>query len=286
MPKYLYHYTTIQNLALILKNRTLRLMPLNLMDDLQEVKTKDFPNYGQFVYVSSWTDKKEEVIPMWKMYTKPECGVRIGMIKNPFQIVDNTTNEFRNPTEEEYITSKDNNTRGIYPIIRITKEMKKKCNIYNMGLHQHLEQINYSDNLEELEPKILPSNLNDNESFMKSFFKLGNIKNTYWSFQREWRYVIRTEPYPDLPILTNTPEKQSTREECTLALLKFINGNMQQAFPYFDLHLSDYALETMEIILAPDMPESNKILVECLVEKYNHHALNNIRPSLLTNLIR
>ena len=113
MPKYLYHYTTIQNLALILKNRTLRLMPLNLMDDLQEAKSKDLQDFGQFIYVSSWTDREEEAIPMWKMYTKPECGVRIGMVENPFQVIDNTTHEFRDPTQEEYIISRDKKTKGI-----------------------------------------------------------------------------------------------------------------------------------------------------------------------------
>ena len=44
---------------------------------------------------------------MWKMYTKPEFGVRIGVVKNPFQIIDNTTHEFRDPTQSEYRISKD-----------------------------------------------------------------------------------------------------------------------------------------------------------------------------------
>ena len=34
--EYLYHYTSIEILALILKNRTIRLNPLDKMDDLQE----------------------------------------------------------------------------------------------------------------------------------------------------------------------------------------------------------------------------------------------------------
>ncbi len=87
MSDFLYHYTTISNLALILKNRTLRLNPLNQMDDLQETKNKDIQNLEQFVYVSSWTNKEEEIIPMWKMYTNPQLVVRIGLPKNPFQIV-------------------------------------------------------------------------------------------------------------------------------------------------------------------------------------------------------
>ena len=36
----LYHYTTVESLALILKNRTLRLNPLDKMDDLQEAQSQ------------------------------------------------------------------------------------------------------------------------------------------------------------------------------------------------------------------------------------------------------
>ena len=42
----------------------------------------------------------------------------------------------------------------------------------------------------------------------------------------------------------------------------------------------------MQIILAPDMPEGNKILVESLVEKYNPKMQNNIFPSQLIGLIK
>ena len=38
--EYLYHYTSVDSLALILKNKTIRLNPLDKMDDLQEKKTK------------------------------------------------------------------------------------------------------------------------------------------------------------------------------------------------------------------------------------------------------
>ena len=53
--EYLYHYTSIEKLALILKNRTIRLNPLDKMDDLQEQKTADVENIGKFVFISSWT---------------------------------------------------------------------------------------------------------------------------------------------------------------------------------------------------------------------------------------
>ena len=39
--EYLYHYTSVDSLALILKHRTIRLNPLDKMDDLQEQETAD-----------------------------------------------------------------------------------------------------------------------------------------------------------------------------------------------------------------------------------------------------
>lgn len=58
----LYHYTSLEKLALILRNRTIRLNPLDKMDDLQEQKTADVPNLGKFIYVSAWTSEKDESI--------------------------------------------------------------------------------------------------------------------------------------------------------------------------------------------------------------------------------
>ena len=68
-PQYLYHYTSIDTLALILKNRSIRFNSLDRMDDLQEKESKDVKNIGQFVYVSAWTSEEKESIPMWNMYS-------------------------------------------------------------------------------------------------------------------------------------------------------------------------------------------------------------------------
>ena len=61
---YLFHYTSVDILALILKNRTIRFNSLDRMDDLQEQETADIKNVGQFCYISFWTDDEEESIPM------------------------------------------------------------------------------------------------------------------------------------------------------------------------------------------------------------------------------
>lgn len=51
------------------------------MDDLQEQETSDITNVGQFCCISSWTENEAESIPMWKMYSSLESGVRIKLKK-------------------------------------------------------------------------------------------------------------------------------------------------------------------------------------------------------------
>ena len=76
-PDYLYHYTSIETLALILKYKTIRLRRLDLADDPEESLTKDYGNLGRFCLVSCWTSMAEESLPMWQMYSKDMKGVRI-----------------------------------------------------------------------------------------------------------------------------------------------------------------------------------------------------------------
>ena len=63
------------------------------LDDLQEKETGDTPNFGQFCYVSSWTDDETESIPMWNMYSSLESGIRIKLRANPFKLYKNSPND-------------------------------------------------------------------------------------------------------------------------------------------------------------------------------------------------
>ncbi len=51
--KYLYHYTSLETLALILRNKTICFNNLLYVDDLDEAETEDMGKFGKFVYVSS-----------------------------------------------------------------------------------------------------------------------------------------------------------------------------------------------------------------------------------------
>ena len=52
-PKYLYHYTSIEALALILSTKTIRFNSLNQVDDLTEGQSKDLKSIGNYFFISS-----------------------------------------------------------------------------------------------------------------------------------------------------------------------------------------------------------------------------------------
>ena len=136
--EYLYHYTNIETLALILKNRTIRFNSLDKMDDLQEQQTADIKNIGQFCYISSWTEDDTESIPMWNMYASLNLGVRIKLRKNPFKIYNNTaealskvinapvTDESNGKPLQSIIPITEMFAKGFISIQAMTKDLLKK----------------------------------------------------------------------------------------------------------------------------------------------------------------
>jgi len=80
----IHHYTSIENLALILKNKTIRFTRLDKVDDSEEagLSCKNI-QLSYYTFVSCWTDSEEESIPLWKMYAGKEMhGIRIELLSN------------------------------------------------------------------------------------------------------------------------------------------------------------------------------------------------------------
>lgn len=84
-PKYLYHYTTIETLALILKYKSIRFNSLANVDDLEEQESADLSNFGKFCFASCWTADAKENIALWNMYSKNGTGIRIKLPSNLFK---------------------------------------------------------------------------------------------------------------------------------------------------------------------------------------------------------
>lgn len=265
--EYLYHYTSLETLALILSNKTIRFNNLLYVDDIEEAETNDMGKFGRIAYVSCWTDDERESIPLWNMYTPNMHGVRIRMKKFPFKRYHFSKGEmFLEEDIETYI-----NLRKVYDEnkVNIVSDLPK------------LEKVEYSDEVDDLYPKIkIESYKGAAQDYINAkrmedlqsqkveylFEKLGKYKRTNWEFQKEWRYIITASPMGMKELYPVTFKKQQE-------LIRRIE-NLDLIPPCKDifLELSEDAFEDMEIILGPRMSEAEKILAKALVDKYCPNA--------------
>ncbi len=273
-PSHLFHYTNVETLALILKNRTIRFVPLNKMDDLQEKKASDAKSIGHIFYVSCWTEDTNESIPMWNMYTSLSGGIRIKMKSIPFENKQENIDELK---------------RALQPNphikLEIGKDLQKTLIPYSeMITHNFivlpndadsiLKKVEYTSDKNKLSPRIVSFCNGEMELNMEY---IGRVKNTHWEFQREWRYILQIVSHDILDSACLQHEKFKK------TMINVLEGKYEQKIPFYDLKISDSAFAQMEITLSPKISLGNRVIVENLIEKYNPSA--TIHNSSLNGLI-
>lgn len=266
----LYHYTNLASLALILRNRTLRLMPLTGMDDPQENQTADVANLGRFFFASCWTDGARESIPMWNMYASLDSGVRIDLPPMPFRRYEYTAAQeaeiFGVP--ESHINIEGGVGRSFMPMEDLRDGLMSPAFLTGQDI---LKQVEYTDELSKIHPSVVSV---DGPQLSISFEHIGSCKNTYWQFQHEWRYLMCIIPFDIVGSIHRNPEA-----ELGAMLSKMIQGRLAPACSYYDLRLSDKAFGEMGVVPSPKMSAGNRVLLSCLLEKYG--LTGNLRPSQL-----
>lgn len=252
--QYLYHYTSIETLALILKYKTIRFTSLAKVDDLNEAKTSDYGDMGRFCFVSCWTDMKEESIPLWKMYTPDMRGVRIRLPRTPFKRYK--------VSKGEYYSSED-----FYTYINFNKHYSNNgYSINPINEESFLFKVEYTNNKDSLFPNVV-SKEDTATGYTKriNIKDIGRYKEKVWEFQQEWRYKLFIAPWTlnDL-IKANSVEKQVD----LFNRLKEFN----LPFSYYDLDLDENKFKDMEILLGPKTSVAEEIIVRALVNEYNKDA--------------
>lgn len=269
--EFLYHYTSIEKLALILRNRTIRLNPLDKMDDLQEGKTSDVKNLGKFVFVSSWTSDSTERIPMWMMYTDRTAGVRIGMKKNPF--VRHTSSREDVARLRRLGISTDISPDGTADtFINFGRMIDGHYYCVEAFYKSILCPVVYTNELSLLEPQV--SQRTENHDIL-ALSELGKHKSKYWEFQKEWRYRLSFFPMQYNSAIFESSSIQSIK--------RMIQGTEIPPFRYYDLDIAPKCFADMEIVCSPQMSAGNKIILNALLEKYNPSA--KVSDSILTGKI-
>ena len=269
---FLYHYTSIESLALILKNKTIRFSPLNKMDDLQEAESSDVHNIGQIIYVSSWTSDDEESIPMWNMYTSLTSGIRIKMPVKPFKVYENRAEDLSKALSSPV----NDNTEGnpFLSVIPLTEMIQKKFVCLEAFNKDFLYKVQYTSDQEKLLPHI--KNVTGDQLSIATG-SIGKYKNIKWNFQKEWRYRITLFPFDF---------KQSVdlmNQSFNLMANRLAHGLDVQPLPYYDMKLDDNAFESMEITTSPKISDGNNTILMALTDKYNPKAI--IKRSSLVGMI-
>lgn len=258
MDEYLYHYTSVENLLLILKNKTLAFNSLQNVDDLEECNSKDIQQIGKICYVSCWTNDETESIPMWSMYTPNMQGVRIKLKKFPFKKYKFKCGEyhFKSDVETYFDYEKlynENKTTiaGEIQLIKVTYTDDEKL------IYPNVKTIK-----EELK-KLNDGKMERTISTSYSLKDIGKYKRKNWEFQNEFRYIINMS-------LWSMKELENCKNcDDQLKLIERIEDVKYRA-PYnlFFLNLENEALDDLEILIGPKTTEAQQEIIKLIVEKY------------------
>ena len=230
----IYHYTSVEVLALILKNKTIRFSRLDRVDDPYEYGfIKDGHNPAKFTYISCWTKNSIESIPQWIIYGNQRHGVRISFESDNLFDIKN---------------------EGVYNRWFTNEEMKKMDVVIPPILDNDiLYDIQYVDNPKSYTANIFP--LVNGENAI-DFKEIGRYKTKDWSFQDECRYKIHAFP------------KNIKGSSIPLLLANLIKNDIYPHEEFIDIPLKETALDDIEILLGPDSSQAEHIIVEALCNQY------------------
>lgn len=249
VPKYLYHYTSLSSLALILETRSIRFNRLDRVNDPREA-TSDIEHTNKLVFSSCWTAESQDELSMWRMYSQHKFGVRIKLQSNPFSGPEN-------------IKSYENGIcyTKIRTYARVDRETSYRPNAFVYGPNS----VHYSDDESELKTRCMFS---DSEQKLLDMQYVGLVKGKCWSFEKEWRYRIFAVP------LCMSTSHDSDLIEQELDIKSDPVNSM-----YVDVELSQEAISQMQVMLYPDPDPALRILVEALL--YKHKIKTNVLNSSL-----
>ena len=270
----IYHYTSLDTLALILKNRTIKFNRLDRVDDVEEGTIESNGVYlGRNVFVSCWTENAEESIPMWNMYARGGAGVRIALEKDMFR--DYLIQDIQLPNGQKtqgYIYSKlppENFTNHDYWIMPLT-------DIEEEIFYRHIEYVN---DVMEKTSKIVSLTKNEDGTSQTdiSLKEIGKYKHKRWEFQHESRFALTV--FPKNPLLLDPKEAPNIMNNA-------IMQNQPLPIDSYFMHLKDDVVENIEIVISPEANEGHRLIVEALCTQYLMNNKYKIQQSELGDRVK
>ncbi len=182
IPGYLFHYTKIETIKDILASRSFRFTRLDLLNDpyegLCEAYGQPWDAAVKEILASCWTDKAEESVALWEMYTNCR-GVRIKAHVSLFGKFGVLV-----PCPSGYL-----------PFIRVNGAIPSfPCGVQKAVFGP--ARVRYFENIHEMANKgtmkryFYRKEAGLQENFSISPLEIGTQKIKHWEYESEWRYLI------------------------------------------------------------------------------------------------
>ena len=260
MCEIIHHYTDINTLALILKNKTIRFNRLDRVDDITEGESFQELDLEQFYFVSCWTHDENESIPQWNMYTTDMAGVRISFPKELFNYKEMEVPDQYKAIQRGKIYSPISfdemftDQFMILPSIFDMKHFSRKVEY----LENYIEKKNDSINLDHRPGGKIHLQISDPTG-------IASLKSPYWSFQKEYRFVLFI--LPSLPFPPNGNFDKFSKQFPNFVARKLYNG-VGPGIDHFDMNIDTEVLNSIEITTGPLCSEEDKTKVKDILSKY------------------
>ena len=251
----IYHYTTIDTLALILLNRTIRFNRLDFVDDEEEYtfgSGKYDVKIGKYIFVSCWTKDSVENPTLWEYIEKKggkKNAIRIGLDENmfvPYPLIKGTN--------------------GGKTFFSHTYESDGDCFFHSFANMIELHDIQYVDNNFERINKLI---IEGNDVVKIKIKELGLYKNREkWESQKESRF--RLIAFPTLERFESRNEEiGETNINFSFKTLNEIVPLLKHNYPislkYKDIPIKQSVLKSIEVTMGPHTTKEDTIKVRRLL---------------------
>lgn len=273
----IFHYTSIDTLALILQSRKIRFNRLDRVDDIRESQTACGIEFGKYFFVTCWTKSEQENIPLWNMYTPEMKGVRIGLPDMPFRMKPLRPPAGWNMKQSGSILSPISfeemfcDTYCILPIF-LTPAMFAGDVRYVPDMSKAYKENIELDRLPTGAPRLQMRNLSS----------LPRTKDNHWAFQAEHRFALMITP--SIPVPPSGIGDPSFVARFPDHLLLSFLSNVDHGTKDYDLRLDDVAVDGIQITLGPFCDRSDFLRVQTLLEKQTRSG--SVSDSSLAGTIR
>lgn len=250
--KELYHYTSVESLVYILRDRCLKFNRIDAVNDVAEAEYFKNIEVAHLVYISCFSYGTES-IPMWNIYSHND-GLRISLKFGN----DHITGQLLN--KSQLVIAGDKRIRYVDAVCK--NDEVNIDDIWQVEIVQ--KDVVYDSTIAEKDDFIKSGNLYD-------MHNMGLVKDAAWDYEKETRMVatLRTTKGAD-PTDPNVEKVEIPDYRFLLIPIKLENA------------------AEIEITFGPWMSDVMKDVVRLVVDKYADDIKDKIvfSDSIFTNKIR